>query len=115
MLTTLALAVGVNLAILTLVNRVVLEPLPYPESDRLIDLDHAATAMNVPSGVAMTLGLYALYQDDARTLDGIALPFRGGDELRRAIGDAAAGAARAGAARRGYRGRESGHRTSAYA
>jgi hypothetical protein len=48
-LTTLALAIGANVAIFTLVNRVVLNPLPYPDSDRLIDLDHAAPGMNANS------------------------------------------------------------------
>jgi predicted permease len=70
---TLALAIGANVAIFTLVNRVVLSPLPYPESQRLIDLDHAAPGLNAPSGVAMTLGLYYYYRDSARTLDAIAL------------------------------------------
>src|SRR6266850_925149 len=72
-LTTLALAIAANVAIFTLVNRVVLNPLPYPQSERLIDLDHAAPGLNVPSGVAMTLGLYYYYRDSARTLDAIAL------------------------------------------
>ena len=71
--TTLALAIAANVAIFTLVNRVVLNPLPYPQSERLIDLDHAAPGLNVPSGVAMTLGLYYYYRDSARTLDAIAL------------------------------------------
>lgn len=72
-LTTLALAIGANVAIFTLVNRVILNPLPYPESERLIDLDHAAPGVNAPSGVAMTLGLYYYYRGSARTLDAIAL------------------------------------------
>jgi hypothetical protein len=72
-LTTLALAIGANVAIFTLVNRVVLNPLPYPQAERLIDLDHAAPGLNAPSGVAMTLGLYYYYRDSARTLDAIAL------------------------------------------
>jgi putative ABC transport system permease protein len=72
-LTTLALAIGANVAIFTLVNRVVLNPLPYPESNRLIDLDHAAPGMNVNSGVQSTLGLYYHYRDNARTLESIAL------------------------------------------
>ena len=37
--TTLALAIAANAAIFTLVYRVVLNPLPYPDSQRLIALD----------------------------------------------------------------------------
>jgi|SRR5688572_23541132 len=72
-LATLALAIGANVAIFTLVNRVVLNPLPYPETNRLIGLDHAAPGMNVNSGVAMTVGLYYHYRDNARTLESIAI------------------------------------------
>jgi hypothetical protein len=72
-LTTLALAIGANVAIFTLVNRVVLNPLPYPQSDRLLDLDHALPGLNAPSGVAMTLGLYYHYQESAATLEAIAI------------------------------------------
>ena len=39
---TLALAIGANASIFAVVQRVVLNPLPYPDSDRLIVLDHAA-------------------------------------------------------------------------
>src|SRR5262245_26391744 len=71
--TTLALAIGANVAIFTLVNRVVLTPLPYPHSDRLIDLDHGAPGINARSGVAMTLGLYHYYRENARTIEAIAI------------------------------------------
>ena len=37
---TLALAIGANAAIFTVVYRIVLNPLPYPSSDRLIALDY---------------------------------------------------------------------------
>jgi putative ABC transport system permease protein len=70
---TLALAIGANVAVFTLVNRVVLNPLPFPDSDRLLDLDHAAPGVNASSGVAMTLGLYDHYREMARTLAAIAL------------------------------------------
>ena len=70
---TLALAIGANASIFAVVQRVVLNPLPYPDSDRLIDLDHGAQRLNLPSGMGMTRGLYYQYTERARTLDGVAL------------------------------------------
>jgi putative ABC transport system permease protein len=70
---TLALAIGANASIFAVVQRVVLNPLPYPDSDRLIELDHGALGLNLPSGMGMTLGLYYQYSERSRTLDGIAL------------------------------------------
>jgi putative ABC transport system permease protein len=58
---TLALAIGANTAIFTLVHRVVLAPLPYPDADRLIALDHTAPGINLPSGLGMSTGLYREY------------------------------------------------------
>ena len=75
---TLALAIGANAAIFTVVHRIVLEPLPYPDSDRLVRLDHAFPAINVGAGVGMTAGLYHQYLDRARTLDGVAV-YRAGE------------------------------------
>ena len=76
---TLALAIGANASIFALVERIVLNPLPYPESDRLIEVDHSFPLLNLSSGVGMTSGLYYQYLDRAHTLDGIAI-FRN-DEL----------------------------------
>jgi putative ABC transport system permease protein len=70
---TLALAIGANASIFALVERVVLNPLPYPESDRLIELDHGFPALNFASGIGMTSGLYYQYFDRAHSLDGIAI------------------------------------------
>lgn len=70
---TLALAIGANAAIFAVVQRVVLNPLPYADSDRLIALDHGALGLNMPTGIVMAPGLYYQYLDRARTLEGVAL------------------------------------------
>jgi predicted permease len=69
---TLALAIGANAAIFALVQRVVLNPLPYPESQQLIRVEHGIPRINVPAGIGMTSGLYYQYQR-ARALEGLAI------------------------------------------
>jgi putative ABC transport system permease protein len=69
---TLALAIAANVAIFAVVHRVILNPLPYGESSRLLALDFSMPDRNVLSGISMTLALYYEYLDRARTLDGIA-------------------------------------------
>jgi predicted permease len=76
---TLALAIGANAAIFGVVERVLINPLPYPDSDRLIDVDHGAHRLNLPSGMGITRGYYYQYLERAHTLEGIAL-FGSGDE-----------------------------------
>ena len=79
---TLALAIAANAAIFTLVHRVVLNPLPYADSERLLALDYGIPGRNVPSGVqVMTWQLYHQLVDNARTLDGIAAYFGSGGTL----------------------------------
>ena len=70
---TLALAIGANAAIFAVVERVVINPLPYPESDRLIDVDHGSVAFKLQSGMRMTPGMYFMYQERARSLESIAI------------------------------------------
>ena len=80
--TTLALAIAANAAIFTLVYRVVLNPLPYPDSERLIALDYGIPERNVPSGVqVMTWQLYHQLADNARTLEAVAGYFGSGATL----------------------------------
>src|SRR5437762_7388248 len=70
---TLGLAISANVAIFAVVEGIVLKPLQYPGSDRLIALEHGAERLNVPSGIGMTQGLYYHYSERARTLGGVAL------------------------------------------
>jgi putative ABC transport system permease protein len=70
---TLALATGANATIFTVVKRVLLNPLPYPQSDRIVEVDHGSIVLKVPSGFGFAPGLYYHYAQRARTLDAVAL------------------------------------------
>src|SRR5262245_49627905 len=71
---TLALAIGANVAIFAVVYRVVLNPLPYGDSSRLLAIDYGWPSRNIASGVStITSRMYFQYVDRATTLDGTAL------------------------------------------
>ena len=71
---TLALAIGANAAIFTVVYHVVLNPLPYGDSERLLALDIGMPSRNIPRGInSLTPQLYYQYLDRARTIEHIAL------------------------------------------
>ena len=70
---TLALAIGANAAIFAVVERVVINPLPYPQSDRLIELDHGSVALKIANGIGNTSGIYFIYKSRAQSLESAAL------------------------------------------
>jgi putative ABC transport system permease protein len=83
---TLALAIGANASIFTVVTRVALNPLPYPDSDRLVVLRH-----NTPGGtgpiVPLPLGIYYHYRERAPSLESIAL-YRQEERTLTGVGEA---------------------------
>jgi putative ABC transport system permease protein len=70
---TLGLAIGANAAIFAVVERVVINPLPYPESDRIITLDHGSVMLKVASGMETTPGLYLIYKNRSQSLESAAI------------------------------------------
>src|SRR6266850_5121259 len=77
---TLALAVGANAAIFAVVYRVVLNPLPYGASDRLVALEFSIPSRNVATFYSIPSRIYFQYLDRARTLNGLAM-YMGANEL----------------------------------
>ncbi|HJQ32686.1 MAG TPA: ABC transporter permease [Pyrinomonadaceae bacterium] len=66
----LALGVGANTAIFSVVKAVLLKPLPYPESDRLVWLREINPANNILDEPASAPN-FNDWRTDARTLDGV--------------------------------------------
>jgi predicted permease len=86
---TLALGIGANAVILSVVNGVLLEPLPFPHPDRLIRVYHDAPGLNLDlDDIGVSQATYFFFRD-AGVLEDLAIYNTGaasindGDEPRR--------------------------------
>ena len=71
-LATLAIGIGANTAIFSVVNGVLLKPLPYSHSEQLIALWHSAPGINIKE-LNMAPSLYFTYADENRVFQDVAM------------------------------------------
>jgi predicted permease len=80
-LLTLAIGIGANTAVFSVINSVLLRPLPYPDSDRLMALwlqaPGAGGLSNFESGFRLSPSMYFTFAEDNRTFESMGVWFAG--------------------------------------
>ncbi len=69
---TLAIGIGANTAIFSVVEGILLRPLPFYHSDELVAVDHTAPGVNLENAGAAPF-LYFTYREDSKTFEDIGL------------------------------------------
>jgi putative ABC transport system permease protein len=68
---TLALAIGAVAGMFNVVNTVILQPLPYPNSDRLVALAGSAPGSDIQGDFGLGHDFYFQYKEQSKLIDGI--------------------------------------------
>lgn len=79
---TLALAIGANATIFSVVEAVLLEPLPFPHADRLVHIGGTAPGTDQPAELGVPDELYFEYRQSVPGLEDIALYGTGSSTTR---------------------------------
>ncbi|HZP49206.1 MAG TPA: ABC transporter permease [Vicinamibacterales bacterium] len=69
---TLAIGIGANAAIFSVVDGILLKALPYPDPDRLVAVDHRAPGVKLESAGSAPF-LYFTYRDQMKTVQDVGL------------------------------------------
>lgn len=69
---TLALGIGANTAIFSIIHSVLLKPLPFPEPDRLIGVWQTAPGVNIKD-LNPSLADYVVYHEESKTFADVAI------------------------------------------
>jgi predicted permease len=80
--TTLALAIGVVVGMFSVVNAVLLRPLPFPDADRLVMLAGTAPGSDLPERFGPGPEFYLHYKERSQLLEGVFLFGAGTSTLR---------------------------------
>ena len=86
---TLALAIGAVAGMFNVVNKVLLEPLPFENQERLVYLEGTAPGSDLPDRFDLGLDFYMHYKENSRLIDGVftfgagSSTFRAGDRVER--------------------------------
>src|SRR5215471_10838979 len=67
---TLAVGIGANSAIFSVINGILLKPLPYQHPDELVDLNHTAPGVNFPDTYIAPF-LYFTYREQGRAFQSL--------------------------------------------
>src|SRR5208337_2878422 len=90
---TLALGMGANSAIFSFVDQLLLQPLPFPEADRLVSPCYRSSQSSDVYNASVSFPDYIFYRDHSTTLAGLAVytdievAFRLGDQRVRIPGE----------------------------
>jgi hypothetical protein len=80
---TLALAIGAVAGMFGVVNTVILRPLPFPASDRLVVVSGTAPESDLPGTFGLGMDFYFHYSERSKLIDGMFVFSGGTSTLRR--------------------------------
>jgi putative ABC transport system permease protein len=80
-LLTLAIGIGANTAIFSVLNGILIKPLPYPNAEELVGVWHVAPGLNIPGRVNVSPTMFFTYREASRTFQDFGLWSTGGTSV----------------------------------